>query len=116
LPARGFLVLSAGIAAMMGGEAAPEAVETARELGADLSGHRSQPLTRELLAQADHVIAMTHGHLRSLGGLAGLGGMPRLLARDGQDIPDPIGASPEVYRACARQILGHLQDLLPELQ
>jgi protein-tyrosine phosphatase len=117
LPGRGFCVLSAGIAAMMGGEAAPEAVDTARELGADLVGHRSQPLTRELLAQADHVIAMTRGHLQALGGRRGLvGPRPQLLARDGADIPDPIGASPEVYRECARQILAHLEALVPELQ
>jgi protein-tyrosine phosphatase len=117
LPARGFLVLSAGIAAMMGGEAAADAVETARELGADLSGHRTQPLTAELLSQADHVIAMTRGHLRALAGHRGPAGpAPRLLAPDGRDIPDPIGGPPAVYRECARQILGHLRELLPELQ
>jgi protein-tyrosine phosphatase len=114
LPERGFLVISAGISAMMGGEATPEAVATASELGADLAGHRSQPLTHELLAQADHLIAMTRGHLRAL---AGHGGPPaRLLARDGADVPDPIGATPEVYRQCAAQVLGHLEALLPELQ
>jgi protein-tyrosine phosphatase len=114
LPERGFLVLSAGLSAMMGGEAAPEAIATARELGADLSDHRSQPLTRELLAQADHLIAMTRGHLRAL---AGQGGPPpRLLSYDGADIPDPIGASPEVYRECAGQILGNLRALVPQLQ
>jgi protein-tyrosine phosphatase len=112
LPARGFLVLSAGLAAMMGGEAAPEAVETARELGADLAGHRSQPLTRELLAQADHVIAMTRGHLRALAGQPGPA--PRLLAPE--DIPDPIGGPPEVYRECARRIEAALEELLPALE
>jgi L-threonylcarbamoyladenylate synthase len=117
LPARGFLVLSAGLSAMMGGGAAPEAVETARELGADLAEHRSQPLTREMFMQADHVIAMTQSHLRALGSHGGASGLaPRLLAGDGTDIPDPIGAAPEVYRECARQILAHLQALLPELQ
>jgi protein-tyrosine phosphatase len=112
LPEGGFLVQSAGLAAMIGGEAAPEAVDTARELGADLADHRSQPLTRELLAQADHVIAMTRGHLRALSGQGGPA--PRLLSAE--DIPDPIGAPPEVYRECARQILGALEKLLPELR
>src|SRR5271156_1870643 len=40
LPARGFSVLSAGLAAMMGGEAAEEAIEVVREYGADLTHHR----------------------------------------------------------------------------
>src|SRR5206468_12293195 len=56
LPQRGFLVLSAGIAAMMGGGAAPEAIEAARELGADLTRHSSRPLSPKLVAAADHLI------------------------------------------------------------
>jgi protein-tyrosine phosphatase len=116
LPQRGFLVHSAGIAAMMGGPAAPEAVDTAREFGADLTGHQTQPITRELLGLADYVIAMTRGHSRALTSAGAVGPAPRLLARDGSDVPDPIGASPEVYRECARQILGHLEALVPELK
>jgi hypothetical protein len=38
-----------------------------------------------------------------------------LLSADGSDIDDPLGGDQEVYRACARQILGHLEALLPEL-
>src|SRR5207244_2128934 len=66
LPRYGFIVLSAGLAALSGGEAAPEAIETARELGADLRGHSSRPLTSRLVAQADYLIAMTHSHLLAL--------------------------------------------------
>ena len=40
LPRGGFCVLSAGLAAMIGCRAAPEAVEVARTLGADLSSHQ----------------------------------------------------------------------------
>jgi protein-tyrosine phosphatase len=117
LPARGFLVHSAGLAAMMGGEAAPEAVEVAQELGADLTGHRSQPLTADLVAQADYVVAMTRSHVRSLSAqVAGLGPEPRLIAGDGPDVPDPVGCSQEVYRECAQVVLRHLEQLLPEFQ
>ena len=55
LPRRGFLVISAGLAAMMGGAAADEAVEAARTYGADLGGHISRPLTPDLAAQAQRV-------------------------------------------------------------
>jgi protein-tyrosine phosphatase len=116
LSQRGYLVCSAGLAAMRGGGAAAEAVEAARAFGADLSGHRSQPLTAELLRQADHVIAMTHSHLRALEGpCAQLGLSPCLLSRRGDDIADPVGEEQEVYHACAREIWGHLQDLLPRV-
>jgi protein-tyrosine phosphatase len=114
---RGFLVQSAGLAAMMGADAAGEAVEVVREWGADLSGHRSRRLTLDLLALADHVFAMTESHLRALEGvdLPELP-TPRLLSPAGADVPDPIGAEPEVYRACALEILGHLQQRLSEIQ
>jgi protein-tyrosine-phosphatase/tRNA A37 threonylcarbamoyladenosine synthetase subunit TsaC/SUA5/YrdC len=113
LPKHGFLVQSAGLAAMMGAEAAPEAVAVARELGADLSGHGSQPLTIEMLLEADRLFAMTASHLRMLYGVRGV--TPRLLAPAGQDVADPIGGTPEVYQECALQIRSCLEELLPEL-
>jgi protein-tyrosine phosphatase len=117
LPARGFEVSSAGLAALPGGPAAPEAVEAAQELGADLTGHRSQPLTADVVARADYLLAMTRSHVRALSAqVAGLGPEPRLLADDGQDLPDPIGCDRAVYRECALAILRHLEQWLPEFQ
>ncbi len=117
LPQRGFIVLSAGLAAMMGGDAAAEAVDIAQELGADLSGHVSRPLTPKLASQADYLIAMTRGHVAALlSQYPHLGLRPRLLSREGCDLADPIGGDLPVYRACAEQILRHLEGLLPELQ
>jgi protein-tyrosine phosphatase len=116
LPARGYQVLSAGLSATAGDEAAGEAVEVARELGADLERHQSQRLTHDLLAQADHLVAMTRAHLRAVAPYCTADGpRPRLLAADGRDIPDPIGGDRAVYRACARQIAQCLEALLPEL-
>jgi protein-tyrosine phosphatase len=116
LPARGFLVLSAGLAAMMGGQAADEAVTVARELGVDLSGHSSRPLTADLMNQADHVITMTRSHQFAVARqFAGVGPRPRLLG-GGSEIADPIGCDQGVYRECAQQIKQHLEELLPDLQ
>ncbi len=116
LPGRGFIVQSAGIAAMMGAEATAEAVAVARELGADLSGHKSQPLTLDMLAQTDFLFAMTQAHLQILASLdLPDGPILSLLSGQGEDIADPIGASPEVYRECARQIRQHLEVRLPDL-
>jgi L-threonylcarbamoyladenylate synthase len=117
LPRRGFLVLSAGMAATMGCEASPEAVEIVRQWGADLSGHRSQPLTGDLLARADHVFTMTQSHMGALLPYCSQEGpQPRLLANDGGDVPDPIGKDEQVYRECAQAILGYLQAALPDIQ
>jgi protein-tyrosine phosphatase len=116
LPRRGFIVLSAGLAAMMGGGPAAEAVEVAQEMGADLTGHVSRPLTAKVLAQADYLVAMTQGHLLALADqFPGVGPRPRLLCADGTDLPDPIGGDQHVYRDCARQILHQVEAFLAEL-
>jgi protein-tyrosine phosphatase len=116
LPARGFLVHSAGLAAMLGERAPPAAQAVAQELGVDLSGHVSRPLFPDIAEQADFLIAMTHGHVAILlRRYPALGCPPRLLSPAGHDIPDPIGGSAEVYRDCAREILLHLDALVPEL-
>jgi tRNA threonylcarbamoyl adenosine modification protein (Sua5/YciO/YrdC/YwlC family) len=113
---RGLMVLSAGLAALTGGGAAPEAIEAAGELGADLTGHISRLLTPGLAAQADLVIAMTQSHVLTLASrFPALESRLRLLSPDGNELPDPIGCEPAVYRECARQILNYLKRLLPEL-
>jgi L-threonylcarbamoyladenylate synthase len=117
LPQRGFVVLSAGLAAMTGAGAAAEAVDVAREHGVDLRGHVSRPLTQGLLSQADYVIGMTRTHLLALAAQpVNSGAAFRLLSADGEDLSDPIGSDRLVYLQCAEQITHHLQKLLPELQ
>jgi protein-tyrosine-phosphatase len=116
LPGRGVHVLSAGLAAMLGGGAAEEAVAVARSFGADLAGHRSRPLSPELAAQADHLIAMTRGHVQALADhYPRLGARPRLLSPGGDDLADPIGHDLGVYEACGRQIWQDLEALVEEL-
>lgn len=115
LPARGFWLLSAGVATYGGGPATPESVEAGADLGADLRAHRSRPVNPALLAAADDVIAMTRGHAEALAyRFPGVGPAPRLLAADGGDVDDPIGAGPDVYRACGRAIRGHVERLIGE--
>jgi protein-tyrosine phosphatase len=117
LPARGFQVKSAGVSAFAGGAAAPEAIEVARTFGADLAAHQSRPLTPELAAGADYLVAMTHGHLLTLTDLfPRLGSRPRLLSPEGADLPDPIGLGADVYAECGRQIWSHLGPLLEEIR
>jgi tRNA threonylcarbamoyl adenosine modification protein (Sua5/YciO/YrdC/YwlC family) len=117
LPQRGYIIVSAGLAAHSGEGAAPEAIETARELGADLSGHMTRPLAANLVAQADHLIAMTQSHLQALATqFPGMRQQGRLLSVDGVDLADPIGCEQQVYQECARQIVRDLERLIPELQ
>ncbi|MFN4259831.1 MAG: Sua5/YciO/YrdC/YwlC family protein [Gemmataceae bacterium] len=116
LPQRGFLVLSAGMAAAVGDQAAPEAAAAVQELGAELTGHASRPLAGELAAQADFLITMTRGHGEAVRARFPHVAPPRLLCPDGHDIADPIGGDADVYRACAQQLLRHIEQLVAELQ
>eukprot|EP01048_Picozoa_sp_COSAG05_P030436 COSAG05_NODE_10569_length_558_cov_0.901961_1_plen_138_part_01 len=53
LEEKGVTVMSAGIAAMPGAPAADQAIEVMRQIGVDISGHQSQPITGRLAKFAD---------------------------------------------------------------
>jgi protein-tyrosine phosphatase len=110
LPARGVLVLSAGVAAAAGYPASPEAVRVMARRGLDLSQHESRPLTGVLVRFADLILTMTRSHHTTI-----VSQWPEaaaktfLVGRDQADIPDPIGGTEEMYDRCA----AHLETQLP---
>ncbi|MGL6096087.1 MAG: hypothetical protein ACRC7O_09860, partial [Fimbriiglobus sp.] len=115
LPARGYVVRSAGVAAFPGDAPSPLAVVVAAELGAELSDHRSRPVNPELLDAATDVITMTRTHAAVLEmRYPGVGPQPTLLCGPDDDLPDPIGGDVEVYRFCAAIIMHYLSVRLPE--
>ena len=114
---RGVIIMSAGIAAMMGGRPSPESVAVLAPMGIDLSTHESQPITEQLVRHADLILAMTRSHRNAI-----LAEWPdaaprvKLLSRDGADVPDPIGGTPDQYQRCALQIKAELETWLNEVQ
>ena len=101
----GVVVASAGLAAYAGGPASSHAVETLADMGGDLSGHESQPLTESLVRQADVILTMTAGHRAAvLAQFPDAGGRVEMLSPDRRDVIDPIGGSLETYRNSALQI------------
>jgi protein-tyrosine phosphatase len=112
----GMVVASAGIAAWGGGKASTGAIEAMQEQGADLSGHESQPLTENLVRQADVIWTMTASHRTTiLAQFPESGGRVAMLSTDRLDVIDPIGGTLETYRKCAAQIRKHLADRLDTL-
>jgi protein-tyrosine phosphatase len=106
---RGVVIASAGLSAWGGGKASPGALEAMAEVGADLSGHESQPVTENLVRQADVILTMTAAHRAAiLAQFPAAGGRVAMLSPDRHDVLDPIGGSLETYRKCARQIHGHV--------
>jgi protein-tyrosine phosphatase len=113
---RGYRVFSAGVSAYPGDGPSPDAVDVLQEMGADLSAHRSQPLAIEAVAFGDQLIAMTRSHLLAvLSRYPAIGGSMRLLCGGEGDLDDPIGREREVYQACAKTILRHVDRLMQEI-
>lgn len=116
LEERGFIVQSAGLAALPGGPASPEAVDVMGRRGIDLSRHESQPMTAQLANQADVIFAMTRTHQAALTAQwPAAGPRTKLLCADG-DVGDPIGGPPALYEQCAKQIEEALEKCVKELQ
>lgn len=113
---RGFIVGSAGIAAMEGSPATMESVQVMAEQGIDLHEHESRLLTQRLLSQVDRVYTMTRGHRDAI-----VREFPeharrvQLLTRDGRDVRDPIGGGLEDYQATAELIEEQLRAILETL-
>jgi tRNA threonylcarbamoyl adenosine modification protein (Sua5/YciO/YrdC/YwlC family) len=102
LEARGFTVRSAGLEAPEGKPASPAVVKVAKEwLGGplDLEHHRARRLTEEMLERATHVFCMERRHREEI-----LAFFPnrardvRLLDPEGNDVEDPAGRTPFVYK------------------
>jgi protein-tyrosine phosphatase len=114
-------VRSAGIASGPGAPASEGAIEVAAEHEIDLSGHASQPLTAQLLAWADLVLAMSASHLAAVADM-GAGDKAALITEfmvngeAGGPIEDPFGGDVEQYRDTYRQLERAIAALLDRLE
>lgn len=102
-------VLSAGTSAWDGAPASDGALLVGLERGLDLGQHCSQTLTRELVRDADLVLAMGPHHLDRIEALGG-GSRAHLLTdfasrgASTRPVNDPIGGELEMYRATADEL------------
>lgn len=116
LEQRGVIVMSAGIAAMNGGRPSPEAVDVMKEFNLDLSNHASQPLTDQMIRQADQLVVMTRSHRSAiLAEYPEAADRVQLVCRNGADVADPIGGPVELYRRCAEQLDANLKQWVDEI-
>jgi glycine hydroxymethyltransferase len=96
-------VRSAGLSAFAGQPPSAHAVEVLADLGIDISGSRSQPLSAKLIEDASCIIAMTRSHLESIQYLFPEVTEKAFLLREFEDdassldVSDPIGMSLEAY-------------------
>ena len=100
-------VVSAGLSAYEGAGASEFAIAAMRDIGGDLTPHRSQPVTPGLVQQAAAIVVMTAAHQKTF-----LGRFPEareklFLLRSfdpqapaGSDVADPFCGSFHEYRDC----------------
>lgn len=113
-------ILSAGVAAMDGQAPSLNAVEALQRVGIDITDQRSQMLTPDLVASADHIFGMTSGHVETVtrlfpeaankthlvrGFIEGLSPLER-------EISDPIGGSLEIYEQCRDEIIEGINQII----
>lgn len=116
-----FKIISAGTHAATGNPANIQAVRALDEMGIDISAHRAQKLTRELIEKADLILTMESAQEIYVSAI-----MPQAknkthtlmqyAGRKVKDIADPYGQSEETYRDCATQIKMVVVDIIPRLR
>ena len=116
LESRGFVVLSAGIAASSGMPAAAYAIDVIKARGGTLADHASRKLTLDLVRHADAILTMTGDHLEALlEHVPEVAPRTRLLHPQGLDVADPVGADRETYQRAASAIEAYITRFLDSL-
>ena len=116
----GWRVVSAGIGAINGQPPSAHGVTAMKELGIDISGHRSQMLSGKLVREADHIFGLTFGHVEGVGFLYPEAAEKTFVLREfddrleehDKDISDPIGGPLSGYRECRDQIASGIASAL----
>lgn len=98
-------VMSAGTSAGSGAAASAENAAALRSIGVEAGEHRSRPLTRQLVAEADFIFTMAGWHRDGVLALdPGAASRTWVLDPDGQDVPDPVGLPQDVYNQTAARL------------
>ena len=112
-------VFSAGLTAANGDKASENSCEVVKELGLDLSDHRSSAVTRTTLQNASAIFCMTESHRALMHMYFELPeNAPIFLMRefveeaDDKELPDPFGQDLEVYLECRDKMIESLPSIL----
>lgn len=112
--------LSMGTLDIEGQPAARNAVTVTREIGVDLSRHRSQGIKVGMLRMASHVFVMEHEHVRTLKlHDSSVAAKAILMGRydtagGGDEIDDPVHQPEEAFRVCRDRIVRAVDAFLAE--
>ena len=110
----GLAAVSAGLFTQDGIPASENAVTAAKELGADISAHRSRMLTHEMAQSARYLVCMTGAHYDRVCEL-----FPdcadKVFTLTQRDVSDPFGGDLETYRRAAAEIDAGVRSIIERL-
>ncbi len=125
-PLRSLKVISAGVAARDGELVSENSVIALKKVGIDISQHRSQPLTQQMLDEALAIICMTESHRAMIEVQAepvpqNVFLLREFLAGDTErEIADPYGGPLRIYEVARDEmveaipsLVAHLKTLMP---
>lgn len=121
-PLKSISVISAGVAARDGTPVSENSVIALKKAGIDISQHRSQPVTQELLDHALLVLGMTESHRASIQLRADPVPKHLYLFREflpksvGHEIGDPYGGPLKLYEACRDELVEAVPSLVEQIK
>ena len=112
------VVESAGLGALVNQPASEFSVELMQERGLDISGHRAQQLTPELITRADLILVMESGHRRAIDANepTARGKLYRLGEWQDLEIPDPYRQPREAFEETLKLIDKGVADWVERLK
>lgn len=121
-PLRSLKVISAGVAARAGESISENSVYALKKVGLNVSHHRSQPLTQEMLDDALAVLCMTESHRALIMVQADPAPKNVFLFREfvpnsaDPEIADPYGGPVKVYEAARDEMVESIPSLVEHLK
>ncbi len=111
----GYKASSAGVMNMAGVPASAEAIKACEAKGIDLTAHRNQGLSKELIEQSDLIFAMERMHQEKIIALSHEAVNKCFLLAGDTGIADPIGHPQEFFNSCADMIEAAVKKNISEL-
>ncbi|EQF22736.1 low molecular weight protein-tyrosine-phosphatase ywlE [Clostridioides difficile CD160] len=116
----GYCISSAGISTVDGMNASQNSIEVLKELGIDLSNHRSKVITKELIDNSDIILTMTKYHKEIL-----VQAVPKckekvytfkgFVNENEADISDPFGGNLDTYRDTMEEIMYSVNEIVKKI-
>lgn len=121
-PLKDYKVISAGVAARDGDPASTNSVTALKKVGLDISNHESQPITAEMIGEANAIFVMTETHRAVI--QATFEPTPRhvyllreFMPREAdKQIADPYGGPLPLYEACRDEIVESIPSVVKFLR